>query len=202
MRPKVLRYIPYTGNSGFTLIEVLVALAVGSVALLSLYGVLMSVLGAGERTGGSLDRDLEAGMFLERLSAEVNSAYFTPEEPRTIFSGKIRGGAPLLEFTSYSAGPRSSSAPSTDLAGISYRAEHGEGGLVIYRETWNPFIGERFGSGALSGIRDFELSYNNGAAWSNAWEASLEEKLPLAVRARVVLRDGREFTALSRTMIR
>ncbi|MBE7414130.1 MAG: prepilin-type N-terminal cleavage/methylation domain-containing protein [Deltaproteobacteria bacterium] len=189
-------------NSGFTFIEVLVALAVGSIALLSFYGVLMSVLGAGERTGGSLERDLEAGMFLDRLSGEVNSAYFSPEEPRTAFSGKTRAGASALEFTSYSAEPQREGAPSTDLMAIGYFAKHEDGGLTLYRETWNPHIGERFVSEALSGIEAFELSYSNGTAWANAWEASLEKKLPLAVRARVVLRDGREFTALSRTMIR
>ncbi|MBZ0220482.1 MAG: prepilin-type N-terminal cleavage/methylation domain-containing protein [Candidatus Methylomirabilis sp.] len=202
MRPKALRSIPFIRNSGFTFIEVLVALTIGSVALLSLYGVLMSVLGAGERTGASIERDLEAGIFLERLSGEVNSAYFSPEEPNTVFSGKIRGGAPALEFTSYSAVPQREGAPSTDLMGIGYFAKHEDGGLTLYRETWNPLIGERFSSEALSGIEAFELSYNNGATWANAWEATLEKKLPLAVRARVVLRDGREFTALSRTMIR
>lgn len=202
MRTKALRSIHFTWNSGFTLIEVLVALSVGSVALLSLYGVLTSVLGAGERTGSSLERDLEAGIFLERLSGEVNSAYFSREEPHTAFSGKIRAGAPVIEFTSYSAWPHSPGGPSTDLMGISYFAERVDDGITIYRETWNPFIGERFVSVALPGIKAFELSYNNGTAWSNAWEASLEEGLPLAVRARVVLRDGREFTSLSRTMIR
>lgn len=205
MRPRALRYIPFIRNSGFTLIEVLVALAVGSIALLSLYGVLMSVLGAGERTGSSLERDLEAGMFLDRLSGEVNSAYFSPEDPRSAFSGKTRSGASALEFTyysSFSSRPQRGGVPSTDLMAIGYFAKHGEGGLALYRETWNPLIGERFVSEALSGIEAFELSYSNGTAWANAWEAPLEKKLPFAVRARVVLRDGREFTALSRTMIR
>lgn len=202
MRLKTLRSILIISNKGFTLIEVLVALAVGAVALLSLYGVLMSVLGAGGRVGGALDMDMEAGIFLDRLSGEVNSAYFNGEEPLTSFSGTIKAGASALGFTSFVSGPQREGSPSTDLMGIGYFARQEEEGLALHREMWNPRIGQRYGSEALSGIKAFELSYFDGKGWANAWEASLEKKLPLAVRARVVLRDGREFTALARTMIR
>lgn len=177
-------------------------MAVGSVVMLALYGVLISVLRAGSGAGAFLDRDLEAGLLLDSLASDVNSAYFNGQELKTIFTGKTRAGASALELTSFAAQPQREGTPSADLVGVSYFAKHADGGLIVYRETWNPYIGQRYRSEILTGVEAFEMSYYNGGVWANAWDASLEKKLPTAVKARVVFKGGREFTALARTMIR
>lgn len=179
----------------------MVALAVGSILVLSLYAVLFSVSRAGSGVAADLDRRIEAGRLLDRLSGDLHSAYLSGGQ-ETFFEGLFKAGSSALTLTAFSRLPVADSSPSTDISGVSYFVERSEEGLIVYREAWNPYIGERFRSEMISGAEQFELSYFNGKAWSKAWDASIEGRLPVAVRARLVLKGGAEFTSLARTMIK
>jgi prepilin-type N-terminal cleavage/methylation domain-containing protein len=182
--------------AGFTLIEILIAIAIASILLAALYGVFFSIHSGRERLEGRLDWHLDAGNFLDRFGREINSAYFKPRNPKTIFTGEKKGLTSVISFTAFVYPMIKEGHPASDLMAVSYFVEESNGEGILYREVWNPYIGERFKVAALEGVKGFEISYLNGKEWSKAWDASLENRLPDAVKASIVIGEGKEIDML------
>lgn len=190
-------------NKGFTLIELLIAVAVGAIILTALYATFFSVLRAGEGAGESLDEHIRAGRFTDLFSRDIHGAYLDPKAT-TEFRGAPLGMGSTVSFSSFTYPVLKKGFPASDMAGVSYFSEeNGAGALRVYREVWNPYIGDRVRVEVLDGAKSFEIEYYDGSVWVKAWDSVLENNaLPAAVRATVRLSGGEEFKALARTMVR
>lgn len=185
-----------TGNKGFTLIEVLIAIALTAVLLGALYTSFFSI----ERARGSVSRTqnyLEAGKFLDSFSREVRSAFFKAGEDLTTFKGGLTPHGSNLEFTAYKKPLLKSSI---SLMRLQYEAVYDGGRLLIFKKGANPFTKEDIGAGGIEGVQEFEISYFDGKEWSSAWDAQAQGGLPVAVKAKIKLDDGRELNAMARPM--
>lgn len=179
----------------------LVAIALTAILLTALYGTFFSVItGAGGAEGG-LDRYIETGRLLDRISTDARSAYFKPQDEMTVFKGERKGDNSVLTFTAFSRPPGGAGAAS-DLVRVSYFAEKDGKAFRLFKEVSNPFTGESFKYEMAGEAEGFEVSYFNGKDWARAWDASLERALPKAIRASVRLKDGAEVSAIAQTVIR
>lgn len=189
-------------QKGFTLIEVLIAAALMAVLLTALYGTFFSILTGTKTAQESLDDYLEAGRFLDRFTSDVHSAYYKPKDDLTLLKGEKTsdGSSLVLTIRSYPS-PRKGE-PTGDFAAVRYYLDMSEGRQRIMRESWNPYIGEKFSAEMTGKIKDFEVSFFNGKDWAKAWDTGLENRMPMAVRATVRLENGEEVFATARIMAR
>lgn len=200
---------PKRAEAGFTLLELLVATAIGSVIIFALYMSFSSLLLGREAIDEGSERSREASRFVDAFSREVQSAYITGNGKTAFFRAGLKNGAPpsaTIEFTSigYPAG----SGPSGDLVAIRYAVDRDEAGRAfLVKEIWNPY-----GAGdkpvrveVMEGVSGFDLSFYNGKSWAGAWDAELEKGLPVAVSAAVKIMDKgaeKEVRALAAPMVR
>ncbi|MBI5644330.1 MAG: prepilin-type N-terminal cleavage/methylation domain-containing protein [Deltaproteobacteria bacterium] len=198
MAPVPLSHIG-RANKGFTLIEVLIAAGLSAVLLAGLYAAFFSIL----RSTGALDEELgsyfEAAKTLDSISRDVRSAYYNPQNSLTVFLGEKKGGASALRFTAFTKGALKEG--SSDLVSVSYFTETEGDAYRLYKEVVNPYTGVNFRADT-GGVKGFEVSYYNGKDWAKAWDSTLEKTPPVAVKATITIRDGRELSSLSKIMTR
>lgn len=185
-----------SGAKGFTLIEVLVAVAIAALLATALYSTFFSVLRATRAVEDGLDRYADAGRFLDRLGRELRSAYLKPGDGLTFFRGEALGERPELLFTSFS-GPGDKGS----LIAVRYFMGEDELGPKLYKEVWSPYVNERLRAEALRDIRAFDIAFLD-KEWAGAWDSKYEQRLPRAVRATVRLADGAEFSTTLEVMVR
>jgi len=209
-------------DRGFTLLEVLVAVALASIVIIAIYSSFFSVLRGQSDIDRSLERTREVSRFLETFSREVQSSFFNADSAWTGFAGdeEDKNGKPVsrIAMTAFTYPAFNPDRPAGDLIAIRYYVEAKEGKLVLYKETWNPYAyaktdilnTEDAKTGALKAeviedIDGFEILYYNGSDWAKAWDAKLDKAIPGAVKVSLSVNDRgevKEFSALARTMIR
>lgn len=194
---------------GFTLLELLVASAIGAVVIFALYLSFSSVLGASQSIEEQAERSREAARFVEAFTNEVQSAYLSAGNKATFFTGELYNGelpSGRLEFTAIFY-PRQGMATG-DISAVRYFAARNEAGrFSLYKEVWNPYGSSKgpLKVEVVEDIKGFDLSFYNGQSWSAAWDGKLENGTPKAVRATIKITDKgaeREVRALARTFVR
>lgn len=196
------------GERGFTLLELLVATAIGSIVIFALYMSFSSVLTGRSSIDERAERTREVERFVDAFSREVRSAYLSGANRATFFRGALAHGAlpsGTIEFTviNYPA-----LRISGDLVAIRYSVGESEGGRpALFKEVWNPYgIGkEHVRVEVIQDIRGFDLAFYNGTSWAAAWDGALENGAPVAVSAALKIMDRgaeKEIGTLARTMIR
>lgn len=195
---------------GFTLLEVLVATAIGTVVIFALYLSFSSVLGGRSSIEARAERSRKTARFVDAFTNEVQSAYLSDSNKATFFRGDMDNGelpTGRVEFTTIVyQGP--GEQVSGDISAVRYSAARDEKGrFSLYKEVWNPY-----GTGkepmkveVMEDILGFDLLFYNGQSWSAAWDGKLENRTPEAVRATVKILDkgaGKEVRAFSRTFVR
>jgi len=87
---------------------------------------------------------MQAGRFLDSFTAEVHGAFFRPQSPETTFTGTIDGPGSSVTFTTLKHPHMKKDRPESDLAGVRYFTGSGEKGLLLYRESFNPYTGDGY----------------------------------------------------------
>jgi len=169
------------GAAGFTLVEMLVALAIfGLIAVAGGY-LLRFSLDAQGRTGRSLDRIASVRRISALLTADA--AQIVPRmnrDERGDRQAALVGDSQGMRFvragwSNEGGGPRSS------LQKVSYRLD----GQVLVRTSWPLVDGvandRAVHSRLIVGITHLALRYRNDGAWSSAWHPRLPADLPDAI---------------------
>lgn len=194
-------------SKGFTLLEILIGLALLAVLVLTLYTSFFTVLRGQSAINNELEMTRAAARFIDTFSREVHAASFKTNNPKTGFIGErleIAGkSADRLTITTMVYPILKEGRPSSDLLSIRYSVEEGpDKRLALYKEAWNPYTDEAgIKAEVMDDIEGFEISYFNGKDWAKAWDASIEKGLPKAVRVRIEVKDKgdiREFSTLAR----
>jgi len=187
-----------TGRRGFTLVEVLVAVAIISVIMLAVYQTSGAALACWRTTEAELLCADDARAFLEALSGEVRSAFILPLEAE---DRPFEGAADRLSFLTSAPLCDGSVTPSTAATRVTYvvrepeRGESAVEGLVVERRrrfyAGGRPIGEEAGTVVLGGVDSLEFEYLAGQGrtgqpnWVPEWSAP--DRLPEAVRVRLRL---------------
>ena len=212
MRRTRLEYSGVRGRGGFTLIEVLVALALVSAITAALYGSFFSVLRGRDSIGASLERSREVGRFLDAFSKEASSAFYKDGNKASLLKGENKDSrgrpASALVFTAFTYPVMREGGPGGDLLAIRYFTETGKDGkMTLYKEAWDAYRGDRLSIKlpVIEDIEGFEVSFLSGNGWAKAWDTSLEKKLPAAIKAVVSIKETgaiAEYRAIPRVVIR
>jgi general secretion pathway protein J len=200
-------------KKGFSLLELLIAVAIMSIVMLALYGTFFSVLNSQSRIEKELEWVRELRRFLDVFSSEIQSSFYKDGNSRTIFIGEKKGShrrpVSSIGFTNFTHAAVKDGRPVSDMMAVEYFVEENpEGMLTLYKKIWNPYDGDKkhgFKVEILGDIEGFEVSYLNGKDWAKAWDSSLEKKLPDAVKVAIAVKDRgevREFSTIARTRIR
>lgn len=198
-----------TTNSGFTLIEVLIALFIGSLIFGVLYASFFQIIKSKEIVENELELYHEARVIFSRITKDLNSIYprgnvflgksnYTSDEP--YFEGGLENDNSWIKFTSLSRAPSYNKSDS-DQAQISYyveEVEDEETKLFSLLRRENPYIGgdEDGISYSLSDrIVLFRLDFFSGAdieiedSYSEQWNSNENLGVPMAVDIILVLRS-------------
>ncbi|MDH4101626.1 MAG: prepilin-type N-terminal cleavage/methylation domain-containing protein [Nitrospirota bacterium] len=196
-------------DRGFTLIEVLIAVAISAGMLVLLYAAFFSVMRGRQAVDEALERTREVSRFLDVFSSEVHSSFYLEKNRASSFVGDASAGASRIAFTFFSYPRVSSYGASSDVVAVRYSVDVAADGVrTLYREAWNPYATDGvvpMKVEVIEGIEGFEASYYNGSDWTKAWNASLENKLPQAVRVVLSIKEKgvvMHYPITARTMIR
>ena len=194
-------------GAGFTLIELMLALAILAVVLVMIAGAFNAVIHSKVHGEARLDVDREGRAILWELANEIRGAVQTPNPISNVLlvgSGQMRGASPLdaITVSTLTAGHRR--------AIIGFDAEN----VVSYSETANPGVrgwyiltrSQRSGllvsSTAFStapieladNLVSLHIKYFDGSGWLESWDSTALPpsggQLPVAVSIDLVLGAG------------
>jgi general secretion pathway protein J len=186
-------------SRGFTLIEIILAVALCALVMLLVHGVLTATLQAAERIDEMTHGSEIGPAVLAQIREDIGAA-FLPGTEEDYFVGQERTGRDRLDFISSSA-VFASDGPGSEpkihsVSEIGYQVKEGpaaEDGLVLYRRV-DPFVdAEPLRGGRLTALAEqvisFKVSYWSGAEWQTSWVSSKQDdSLPASVRVELKLR--------------
>jgi len=175
-------------ESGFTLIELLIAVAILAVIVTAIYATLFSVLSTRENVQAHMDRLREFRRFSAIFTKEVRASFVSSSDDVTLWSGHDGGSstAPLAGLSMTFFTYPSATARSGDLMGITYSAEETPEGISLYRESWNPYTGERgVKAEVMEDIKGFGASFYDGSKWVDSWDGEAQKAVPEAVKVSI-----------------
>ncbi len=116
-----------TGEGGFTLVELLVAVAILSIIITSIYFLFSQSARVLDSARARSDLYQEARVLLEKMASDLSNAYFLPGEGRLYFVGldEAQDGTPRdrLEFTALAYRWPAPGEKADELAEVSYFIE-------------------------------------------------------------------------------
>ena len=178
--------------AGFTLLEVLMAVAILSMVLLMVHMTLFSTIAARERLESAVSPVASAQALTALLREELRGTVGAGPAAEAFVGAAPGAGGALLSFVT-AADPLQTSA---GLVEVAYRLQPSEGNaaaLEVQRaqSPWQPETEPvRRYETILRGVQGLEFQYYNGIEWRRAWP-SAHAAPPLAVRAAVAFPSGK-----------
>jgi general secretion pathway protein J len=179
---------------GFTLVEVLIALAI--VALLSLLGyrAVSALSDSEDKLSAEATRWRTLDLFFARLEADLREAIPRParfsdtREPAWLGATDAAGNG-LLAFSR--AGPEFALEPSSAGSRLAYRFQGGAVEVLYWASYDRPRGVEAKAYPLITGVTGFRLAYlaKNGS-WLENWPQAGEPDLPRAIKVDLTLDSG------------
>ncbi|MEC4676274.1 MAG: prepilin-type N-terminal cleavage/methylation domain-containing protein [Nitrospirota bacterium] len=176
-------------SGGFTLIEVLVAIAITSIILMALYSTFFMSQKAVGTVGNSLLQLQEARGVLDILKREIEASYFSGSLKYTIFKiddrdfyGRQASG---ITFTAYSP-------LMPGLARISYEVREEGGTQSLKKKVSSAYApgGDAAGMELIEDMDSFTVEAKYDGKWVKTWDSALTMNFPDEVRITVVVKTG------------
>ena len=188
-------------KSGFTIIEILVAVLITSIIAGVIYASYMGSLRIIHKSQTDIERTNMASHVLDRISSDLSCAFLRAYKEYMIFVGVDSGddefGADTLTFIASNHIRSSRDAPESNLSEVSYFLEPGlDENLYIFRRE-DPTLDEDPFSGGETrvigeGIASLDFEYSGEGGWASSWDSREENSLPYAVRVKILFRSEEE----------
>lgn len=182
------------GETGFTLLEVLIALALLGVLAGALYGTYFSLIKGREAANEGMEARRELRITLDLLRREINSAVYSRADTRLHFSVEDRDmfGKPAstLAFTAIT-GPQPGGLTVSDQLDLKYEVLEREKKMILSRQKKDLYhTAEAARYPQMESLEGFLVECKSGDKWVKSWDAALNMGLPKAVRITVTVKEG------------
>ena len=182
------RIVP--GRQGFTLLEILVALALLAIILTAVYSTFFLSQRAIEGVDESLLKLQECRMTMDTIGREMESALYTPSNKNSLFKIEDRDffgkQASRVTFTSFSP-----LIPGLSL--ISYYVEEKDGALTVYKKIRNASEtgGDPEAVEVIDNAEAFAVEGMFQDKWVKTWDASETGRIPERIRVtiKIMMKD-------------
>lgn len=192
-------------NSGFTLIEVLIAVVLLGILTAALYGSYFGVIRARDRASAGMESRRELGATLDLIRREVSSALFNRSDKRLRFVVEDRDNfgtqSSTLELTTL-APPAGQNRSESGIVAVTYRMAEKDKKRTLTRQERDIFSEEGTipAYPQMEQISSFLVECYDGSKWVKSWDTTINGTLPRSVRVTVqVEEEGKpvEFSVLS-----
>ncbi len=171
-------------RNGFTLVEILIAVAIVSLILTIIYASYASSIDTMNYTRKKMDAFSMVRLTLSRMNDEITSSFFSEDSEDVMFAGEEG----KIDFISSSHERIFKDSKEYDLVEIGYFTEPEEEGknLSLWRrEDGTPDDdvlegGEK--ENLIEGLEGLEFKYYDGEEWRDEWDSKEESCLPQAVK--------------------
>jgi general secretion pathway protein J len=179
---------------GFTLLEILIALALLGVLAGALYGTYFSLIKGRESANEGMEARRELRATLDLLRREINSTLYSRNNKRLHFTVEDKDifGKPasVLSFTAI-APPQPGGQVVSDQIDLKYEILEREKQMILSRQAKDLYhAGEAARYPQMEGIEGFLVECQNGEKWVRTWDAAINNGLPKAIRLTVTVKDG------------
>ena len=198
-------------NSGFTLLEVLIAVVLLGILTAALYGSYFGVIQARDRASSGMESRRELGATLDLIRREVSSALPVRADDkrlRFVVEDRDNFGAPAstLELTTL-APPAGQSRSESGIVAVTYRMVEKDKKRTLTRQERDLFSEDGTTSTypQMEQISSFLVECYDGSKWVKSWDSAINRTLPRSVRVTVqVEEEGKqvEFTMVSVPRVR
>ena len=160
-------------SHGFTLIEILVAVAILSVLLAAIYSTFFLSYKAIEGMDESMVKLQEARRALDILKRELDSAFYAADDENTFFRIVDRDvfgkQATRLEFTAFSL-------PRPGVSKVTYFIEEKEGKLNLFKKLESPYGKEEAeGVDIIEDMESFGIEAKYNDTWVKTWDTGINK---------------------------
>ncbi len=197
MRP----YSDHLRESGFTLLEVLIALALLGVLAGALYGTYFSLVKGRESASEGMEARRELRSTLDLLRRELNAALYNRDNKKLHFAVEDRDifGKPAsrLAFTAIGP-PQAGSQAVSDQIDLVYEILQRDKKLVLSRQEKDLYLsGEPGRYPQMESIEGFLVECRGSDTWVKSWDTAINFGIPKAVRVTVVVKEGENSVSYS-----
>lgn len=168
-------------SKGFTLVEVLVAISIFTIAITSIYGVFTSISATKDRLDLNSEAYHQARVILDRIGREIHGVYVHNNDDASILRGGLNErGEVFFELSTTAI----SSLNINGVGFVSVRYEliedrESEDGRYVILRTERPLLGsnsrEDFPAMRMAtGIKNFRIRYFSEQNWQSQWNEELQ----------------------------
>lgn len=206
---------PLKGHHGFTLMEVLIAIAILAIVMAIVYGSFVQTRRVIDRAEGAVEELRGVRVAFNRMMLDLNMAFISPNDKDneyTVFVGtdSDANGYPddSIDFTSYSNRIRNKDAKESDQMEVGYYLKRDyEGNAVLMKREK-----KRLDKNPMYGGKSYEITedivglnfrYLEKGAWYDSWDsrAKSSDKLPEAVEITIIVKESDEVERSYKTVV-
>lgn len=194
----------WRNNRGFTLLEVLVALALLLILCAALYGTYFSLMRGREVAVAGMEARRDLRTTLDQLRRELTAAFFNTTNKKLHFVVEDRDyfGKPAsaLNFT-YIAPPLSSSQPASDQVQTIYRTEEKDKKLQLQRQAKDLYVTiDPLPYPQMTDLEGFLVECStDGTQWVRTWntDQNINGRLPKYIKVTLMVKEGDKTVGFS-----
>lgn len=189
------------GANGFTLIEILVAIAIIAILLSTVYGIFTAVSSARQRLETEGETYQLARVIFDRLGRELRGAYYATTNRHTEFAGGLtEDGRPFLELSTTASTPQGGEL--TGIAAVRYELQDdpqspaGDQHTQELMRTEVPLFEAPDPNAKpyrmARGISQLTFRFYQDGKWQQSWQAQNNGGLPQMVEVTLVMGTGKD----------
>ena len=195
--------MPASNRRGFTLLELLIGLAIATLIIAAAYATLFSLNRAHEAASQGMEQRRVLSSTLDMLRRELASLRYFPDDSRLRFVVEDRDyfGKPASTLT-FSTLAAPTPAPVSDQLRVRYRIDTSQERLSLTKASRDLLLegDDPKAYPLLDELEGFLVECSDGNRWLKTWDTELTKAVPKLIRVTIRLREGDQTVAYQATV--